>query len=437
MMMREKIATVALPIVTTMMLAACGSDSGSPSDLLTGYFIDAPVEGLDYHTESNVSGMTDKHGKFQYHYGEKVSFSIGKLLVGKVEPLGDGLVTPGTIAVESQVSDKESFELQLLRVLQSLDSDGNPNNGITISKEIKNSLESIPKTQVSLSDYDDAELLKLSHGFAEALDEDFDGKIDVDEDQAKQHFNESKVKWDGGRKPGEALNEEASKEHNDEDAHKLPGAPNMGMHPEGHGKESEEKKELSDYPKVELANEQKYALAYMWNEEKLAKDLYTALNKKHSIKQFENIAERSETKHVEMVEELVERYGINITNLHDYTVKYSENELRGLPEGTFGIDKIQTLYNDLYAKGELSKADALQVGCMVEVTDVDDLNDYIEVARKVDALDLISVFERLRAGSYNHYWAFDKALKAENIENGCASAGEKFKKTSEEYPVSH
>jgi hypothetical protein len=139
-----------------------------------------------------------------------------------------------------------------------------------------------------------------------------------------------------------------------------------------------------------------------------------------------------------MVEALVERYDINITNPQDdYTVNYSEDDLRALPEGHFGVDKIQTLYDKLYAKGMLSRVGALQVGCEVEVTDVDDLNHYIEIAGKVNAQDLVSVFERLRAGSYNHYWAFDKALKAENLESGCASAGDEFKKTLEEYPPSH
>jgi hypothetical protein len=426
-------------MVTTIILTACGSNN--PPNLLTGYFIDGPVEGLDYHTDSNVSGMTDKYGKFQYQYGEKVSFSIGKLLVGKVEPLGDGLVTPAIIAAESQTSDKASVELQLLRVLQSLDSDGNLDNGITIPKKIKDSLEkTISETQVSLSEYEETDLLKLDHELTKALDEDFDGKIDVDEGQAKQHFDASKEKWEGGKKPGEGVNEESSNEHADAGGiHEIPHAPGVNRGPQGHGnKAEEEEKELSDYPKVELVNEQKYALAYMWNEEKLAKDLYTAFDKKHSIKQFENIAKRSETRHVEMVEALVERYDINITNLQDdYTVNYSEDDLRALPEGHFGVDKIQTLYDKLYAKGMLSRVGALQVGCEVEVTDVDDLNHYIEIAGKVNAQDLVSVFERLRAGSYNHYWAFDKALKAENLESGCASAGDEFKKTLEEYPPSH
>ena len=60
---------------------------------------------------------------------------------------------------------------------------------------------------------------------------------------------------------------------------------------------------------------------------------------------------------------------------------------------------------------------------MVEVTDVNDLNDYIDVAKEVNATDLIDTFDKLRSGSYSHYWSFDKGLKGMNIADGCCSLG--------------
>ena len=78
----------------------------------------------------------------------------------------------------------------------------------------------------------------------------------------------------------------------------------------------------------------------MWNEEKLAKDIYLELNKVQPQKQLENIATRSEVKHEQMVEDLVQKYDINITNLDTYEIKYSEAELRALPAGKFGVDAI-------------------------------------------------------------------------------------------------
>jgi Uncharacterized protein domain (DUF2202). len=63
-------------------------------------------------------------------------------------------------------------------------------------------------------------------------------------------------------------------------------------------------------------------------------------------------------------------------------------------------------------KGVASKQAALEVGCMVEVVDVDDLDRYIEQAKASNATDIVDAFsDVLRQGSYNHYWAFDKGLK--------------------------
>ncbi|WP_201353449.1 ferritin-like domain-containing protein [Hydrogenimonas urashimensis] len=186
---------------------------------------------------------------------------------------------------------------------------------------------------------------------------------------------------------------------------------------------------------TELTDAQKYSLAYMWNEEKLAKDIYLALNESLPHTTLYNIATRSETQHEAAVEGLVQQYDINITNLKDYQVSYSEAELRALPAGKFAVPEIQNLYDKLYLKGMQSLESALQVGCMVEVTDVEDLDRYITTAG--GNMDLVTVFTNLRSGSYNHYWAFDRALKAIGVANGCCSLGDKYCKTPEEYPATN
>ena len=58
----------------------------------------------------------------------------------------------------------------------------------------------------------------------------------------------------------------------------------------------------------------KYTIAFMWNEEKLAKDIYLELNLIYPTQQLENIATKSETMHQALVEDLVQRYDLNITN---------------------------------------------------------------------------------------------------------------------------
>lgn len=190
--------------------------------------------------------------------------------------------------------------------------------------------------------------------------------------------------------------------------------------------------DLNDYTPDALSDDQKYALAYMWHEEKLAHDLYLALNKVNAATQLSNIATKSETTHIQLVEDLVEWYDLNITNLEDYTIEYSKEELEAMPSGVFAIQAIQDLYDALYAQGSTSKQASLEVGCIVEVVDVDDLDEFIEEADGNEAL--IDTFTILRDGSYSHYWAFDNGLKKMGISEGCCSLDPDYCKTADEYP---
>ncbi len=401
-------------LAATVIFTGCGSDNTTDTtELKTGYFIDAAVEGLDYETSSGEKGVTDQHGKFQYKHGDSVRFFIGKLDLGEAIPLVDGLVTPQTLT-----NYDETKQMTILRLLQSLDEDNNPSNGITIPKSTIDALATLEEEVKITNLQNDSDILNLDSVLAQTADEDYDGIIDVTEQQAQAHFTQSLTRWNNGHKPDSNMTQDSGNAQGNANAN----TQNGGF-------------DLSLYPISELEDAQKYTLAFMWNEEKLAKDIYLALNEVHPSQQFYNIATRSETKHQQMVEDLIQRYDINITNLGDFSVNYSQDELQKLPAGTFSLDIIQNLYDSLYEKGVQSKVDALQVGCIVEVTDVNDLNRDIEVAKEVNATDLVAVFESLRAGSYSHYWVFDKALKTDGIEQGCASAGEEYAKTEDEYPT--
>ncbi|WP_077338983.1 DM13 domain-containing protein [Pseudocolwellia agarivorans] len=93
----------------------------------TGVFIDSAVEGLTYKTETQ-EGRTNDKGEFIYQLGEMVTFSIG------------GISFP-PVAVKAQLTPLDIFNTQdlsdqgvvnMLRLLQSLDEDGMPENGIKI-----------------------------------------------------------------------------------------------------------------------------------------------------------------------------------------------------------------------------------------------------------------------------------------------------------------
>lgn len=193
---------------------------------------------------------------------------------------------------------------------------------------------------------------------------------------------------------------------------------------------SHEKLDVTTIAYSELNDEVKYTLAYMWNEERLAYDIYNALGALNSDTQvFTNIAQKGEIQHITLVEDLVKKYDLNITNLVDYKEQYSVAELQAFAPGEYSIDVIQNLYDELFARGKVSKQSALEVGCMVEVVDVDDLDKDISIAQESNATDVVAVFEVLRSGSYSHYWAFNKNLINMGVSEGCAVLGVEYDKT--------
>ena len=186
--------------------------------------------------------------------------------------------------------------------------------------------------------------------------------------------------------------------------------------------------------KSTLTQELKDSITYMYNEEKLAKDIYLNVYKMQPLQQLYNIATKSETKHEDAVNDLAIKYDLNIT-LHPDTQKpYDKKSLDSYGSGEYPVVAIQELYDMLYDKGIQSQKDALEVGCLVEVTDIDDLDKYMEQANTSKADDVYAVFDFLREGSYKHYWAFDKGLKNKGVADGCCSLGKEY--CHPEYPQS-
>ncbi|MBU1668948.1 DUF2202 domain-containing protein [bacterium] len=184
--------------------------------------------------------------------------------------------------------------------------------------------------------------------------------------------------------------------------------------------------------KSTLSQALKDSITYMYNEEKLAKDVYLNIYALQPLRQLYNIASKSEVKHEEAVNDLAIKYDLNITLYPDTEVPYDEASLNLYGSGQFPVVKIQELYDMLYDKGIQSQQDALEVGCLVEVTDIDDLDIHITQATDSNASDVLAVFDFLRDGSYKHYWAFDKGLKSMGITEGCCSLGTEY--CHPEYP---
>ena len=120
------------------------------------------------------------------------------------------------------------------------------------------------------------------------------------------------------------------------------------------------------------------------------------------------------------------------TNVDLPPLGYSNTPIESMQAGNYDVAAIQKLYDDLTAQGSRSEIDALQVGCIIEVVDVTDLDADIALAQSENATDIVTVFNFLRNGSYSHYWSFDGALKSKGVSNGCCSLGSTY--CHPEYP---
>lgn len=103
-----------------------------------GVFIDAFVTGIGYRTESRT-GLTNERGEFNYLPGETVTFFIGDLVFPSIP--AKSTVTPLDMA--QTLNPASSVVLNIARLLQSLDTDGNPTNGISISPVAAQSAASV------------------------------------------------------------------------------------------------------------------------------------------------------------------------------------------------------------------------------------------------------------------------------------------------------
>ena len=143
-----------------------------------------------------------------------------------------------------------------------------------------------------------------------------------------------------------------------------------------------------------LSAEEIAGLYYMREEEKLAHDVYLALYTKWGAQVFYNIAQ-SETQHTEAVRSLILAHGL-------------EDPAATTAPGVFVNADLQALYNQLVDMGQRSLVDALKVGCLVEETDIRDIEK--RKALVIDEPDIVQVYDNLLCGSRNHLRAFNSQL---------------------------
>lgn len=143
-----------------------------------------------------------------------------------------------------------------------------------------------------------------------------------------------------------------------------------------------------------LTEDEKKGLLHMYQEEKLARDVYTYLGNLYQLTVFENIA-ASEQRHMDAVVRLLAFYDID--NAVDDTV------------GSFTDEEFASLYDTLVDRGETSSLDGLVVGATIEDLDIYDLQELIA---DTDNTAITRVYENLAKGSRNHMRAFIRLIEA-------------------------
>ena len=179
----KKELCISVLAASMLALSGCGSSdsaddgtSGKTSKTLKAQFIDSPVQGVDYDCKSSGNkGVTDANGYFSYVAGDTCTFSVGAVELGSAKPSGS-VVTPRNL------TDKPAEVTNILRLLQTLDTDAKPENGITLPEGIAGS--------VDLGDNFEAEI----SGFISTNEDEgtvTSGTVVVSAEDAEAHFETS------------------------------------------------------------------------------------------------------------------------------------------------------------------------------------------------------------------------------------------------------
>ena len=144
---------------------------------------------------------------------------------------------------------------------------------------------------------------------------------------------------------------------------------------------------------VALSSSEQSSLAFLREEEKLARDVYAALATHDPM--FTNIG-ASEQTHMDAIGTLLTRYGL-------------ADPAAGKAAGAFTNPTLQGLYDALVASGKVSYVAALAVGVEIEELDIHDI-DASRVGLSHD--DIATTYDNLTRGSRNHLRSFYGKLKA-------------------------
>ena len=149
--------------------------------------------------------------------------------------------------------------------------------------------------------------------------------------------------------------------------------------------------------KIPLSDEEMSYLNFVREEEKLAKDVYLLMYETWNAEIFARVAV-SEQQHMDTMLKMLDKYGLP--------------DPASSERGVFNDEELQGLYDLLVAKGDDSYIDGLEVGVIIEETDIVDIQEAIAFT---DHLDLVTAYEHLIEGSKSHLRAFVDTLEKQGV----------------------
>lgn len=145
---------------------------------------------------------------------------------------------------------------------------------------------------------------------------------------------------------------------------------------------------------INLAEEQKEMLLFMYERQKLSRDVYDTLSNIYKNESTFALMKFAEQRHLNCTRELCEIYGVETSSFNEENV------------GEFHSTVLQTLYNECILKGQESLLDALEVGEYLESADIVGL----EQASVGMPNDVVQVYHKLQQRNISHLGAFQTAI---------------------------
>jgi len=154
--MQNKWLHLLASVTIGMTLVGCGSGgengSSEPAPIQSATLNDSQIAGVDYNCSGVTQGTTDENGTFRYSTDcSVVNFSIGSVSLGAIRTNNIGNASAiylGDLLGLDRNDTSNPTLVKMLQLVQSLDSDNNPNNGISIDTQTKEALSHVSSIQL-------------------------------------------------------------------------------------------------------------------------------------------------------------------------------------------------------------------------------------------------------------------------------------------------